>query len=260
MRFRPIGSNQGSWRRRPSSPDGAPLDDTWIMTPTTRTAIVTGANRGIGLAIAQGLAAKGDIRVLAAARRAADARATAAALGEPAVGIELDLSDPEAVEATVAARLADHGPIDILVNNAAMLVSDHGPELATADLAASLAVNTVAPYALIRVLGPAMARQGWGRIVNLSSGWGAFDEGMGGPTAYAVSKAALNALTASVATRFGSGVLVNAVCPGWVRTRMGGEGASRTPAQGADTPIWLATLPADGPTGGFFRDRKPINW
>ena len=105
-----------------------------------------------------------------------------------------------------------------------------------------------------------MKKRGWGRIVNVSSGWGAFDQGVNGPAAYAISKAALNAVTVSFAPVLGLDVKINAACPGWVRTRMGGQMAHRTPEQGADTPVWLATLPDDGPTGGFFRDRHLIDW
>jgi NAD(P)-dependent dehydrogenase (short-subunit alcohol dehydrogenase family) len=106
-----------------------------------------------------------------------------------------------------------------------------------------------------------MRAAGYGRIVNISSGAGQLAEmGMGFP-AYRMSKAALNALTRITAAELAqTGIKVNAVCPGWVRTDMGGPGAPRTVEQGADTPVWLATLPADGPNGGFFRDRKPIPW
>ena len=230
------------------------------MTRRDRTALVTGANRGIGRAIAKGLLARGDITVLAAARQAADARETAAGLGSGAVGVALDLSEPEKVEVAAAAMAAEYGPVDILVNNAAVLVPDTGLELDTIDLVDSLAVNTVAPFALVRALAPGMLARRWGRIVNLSSGWGSFSEGMGGPPAYAVSKAALNALTVAMARSLGPRIKVNAVCPGWVQTRMGGAGAPRTPDEGADTPIWLATIPDDGPTGQLFRDRRPIPW
>ncbi len=230
------------------------------MTRRDRTALVTGANRGIGRAIAKGLLARGDITVLAAARQAADARETAAGLGSGAVGVALDLSEPEKVEVAAAAMAAEYGPVDILVNNAAVLVPDTGLELDTIDLVDSLAVNTVAPFALVRALAPGMLERRWGRIVNLSSGWGSFSEGMGGPPAYAVSKAALNALTVAMARSLGPRIKVNAVCPGWVQTRMGGAGAPRTPDEGADTPIWLATIPDDGPTGQLFRDRRPIPW
>ena len=116
------------------------------------------------------------------------------------------------------------------------------------------------PLRLTRSLAPNMIARGYGRIVNLSSGWGSFAEGMGGPGMYGVTKAALNALTVRLVQELPSAVKVNAMCPGWVRTRMGGEGATRSPDEGADTAVWLATLPDDGPTGGFFRDREPIEW
>ena len=101
---------------------------------------------------------------------------------------------------------------------------------------------------------------GWGRIVNLSSGWGSFAEGLEGPGAYGIAKAALNALTRALPRDLPPGVKINAVCPGWVATRMGGPSAPLTPEEGADTALWLALLPEDGPTGGFFRRRQPIAW
>ncbi|MEM6455890.1 MAG: SDR family NAD(P)-dependent oxidoreductase [Acidobacteriota bacterium] len=230
-----------------------------------RTALITGANRGIGRAIADGLAAHGGFRVLAAARQESDAQATAraiadAATGADVVGVQLDLADPAAAADRARAIEIDHGPIDVLINNAGVLVRADGLGVSLADVTDSLAVNAVAPLALIQALAPGMQQRGYGRIVNVSSGWGSFGEGLEGPAAYAISKAALNAVTLSLAHTLGNAVKVNATCPGWVRTRMGGQEAARSPAQGADTPIWLATLPDDGPTGGFFRDRRPIPW
>jgi NAD(P)-dependent dehydrogenase (short-subunit alcohol dehydrogenase family) len=103
--------------------------------------------------------------------------------------------------------------------------------------------------------------QGSGRVVDVSSGMGQLAEMNGGYPGYRLSKAALNALTRILADELkGTGVKVNSVCPGWVRTDMGGADAPRTPEQGAETIVWLATLPDDGPTGGFFRDRQPIPW
>ena len=105
-----------------------------------------------------------------------------------------------------------------------------------------------------------MLRSGYGRIVNVSSGSGSFGEGLEGPAPYCVSKVALNALTVKLAQELRGDVKVNALCPGWVRTRMGGEGADLAVEDSVETILWLATLPADGPNGGFFRDREPIPW
>src|SRR5436309_112309 len=147
-----------------------------------------------------------------------------------------------------------------LVNNAGVLHEKPLLHLTDAEINDSIAVHLAGPLHLIRALAPKMAGRGYGRIVNLSSGWGSFAEGMGGPGMYGVTKAALNALTVRLANELPSAVKVNAMCPGWVRTRMGGQGATRSPDEGADTAVWLATLPDEGPTGCFFRDRKPIEW
>jgi NAD(P)-dependent dehydrogenase (short-subunit alcohol dehydrogenase family) len=150
--------------------------------------------------------------------------------------------------------------IDALINNAGVLHEKPLLDLTDAEVADSIAVHVTGPIRLLRSLAPKMVEHGYGRIVNVSSGWGAFAEGLGGPGLYGVTKAALNALTVRLARELPDTVKVNAMCPGWVRTRMGGESATRTPEEGADTAVWLATLPDDGPSGGFFRDRKPIAW
>jgi NAD(P)-dependent dehydrogenase (short-subunit alcohol dehydrogenase family) len=148
----------------------------------------------------------------------------------------------------------------VLVNNAGVLHEKPILELTDTEIGESIAVHLTGPLRLIRSLAPRMVARKYGRIVNLSSGWGSFAEGMVGPGFYGVTKAALNALTVRLAQELPSSVKVNAICPGWVRTRMGGQSAARTPDEGADTAVWLATLPDDGPTGGFFRDRKAIAW
>lgn len=215
-------------------------------------ALVTGANRGIGLAIAKGLVEKGH-EVLIGSRDLAAGKKAARQIG--ATALELDVADP----ASIARAVDQAGPVDVLVNNAGILGAGNlldDPR----DFADSMAVMVHGPYLLMHHLTPHMVAQGYGRVANVSSGWGAFADGVAGPAAYGVAKAALNALTVAAARTLPNTVKVNAMCPGWVRTRMGGMGASRSPEEGADTAIWLATLPDTGPTGGFFRDRNPIDW
>lgn len=227
-----------------------------------RNALVTGANRGIGLAIARQLAELGNSVLLGSRDLAAgaDAAKPLRSRGLDVVPARLDLAVPATIEALINEIVKAGRQVDILVNNAGVLHEKPLLELTDAQVNESLAVHVTGPLRLIRALAPAMAARGYGRIVNLSSGWGSFAEGLGGPGAYGVTKAALNALTIRLAKELPSTVKVNAMCPGWVRTRMGGDGAPRTPDEGADTAVWLATLPDDSPTGGFFRDRKPIEW
>ncbi|MEL7528089.1 MAG: SDR family NAD(P)-dependent oxidoreductase, partial [Pseudomonadota bacterium] len=172
-----------------------------------------------------------------------------------AEAVEIDVSNRDSIARAVDAI----GSVDILVNNAGVLGSGRlldDPE----DFDRSMSVMVHGPYMLMHLLAPVMVRNGYGRVVNVSSGWGAFSDGVAGPGAYGVAKAALNALTVASARTLSKSVKVNAMCPGWVRTRMGGAAASRSPEEGADTAIWLATLDADGPTGSSFRDRKRIDW
>ncbi len=225
-----------------------------------RTALVTGANRGIGLAIAAGLNGLGGINVLVGSRRPEEGENAARALAGNAVAVPLDLSTSETLRLQIKNIVDVHGGIDILVNNAGVLEPGNILEIESEKLNYSLRVNFLAPLELIRELVPGMIVRGYGRIVNVSSGWGSFAEGLSGPAAYSISKAALNALTLSLAKDLPKNVKVNSMCPGWVRTRMGGEAAPRTPEEAADTAIWLATLPDDGPTGGFYRNRKWIPW
>ncbi|MGI9047886.1 MAG: SDR family oxidoreductase, partial [Rubrobacteraceae bacterium] len=125
----------------------------------------------------------------------------------------------------------------------------------------ALEANLLGAWRLCEMAVPFMQRGGYGRIVNISSGLGAVNDMGGGSPAYRVSKAGLNALTRILSSELrGSGILVNSVSPGWVRTDMGGSGASRSVEEGADTPVWAATLPDNGPTGGFFYDRREVPW
>ena len=227
-----------------------------------RTVLVTGANRGIGLAIARQMAMLGNfVFVGSRDRNAGENAAESLRRDNLEVGpIDLDLSDASTIDAAIDRINQSRRQVDVLVNNAGVLHETALLELTDAEIAESIAVHLTGPLRLITAFVPNMIAHGYGRIVNLSSGWGSFAEGMGGPGAYGVTKAALNAITVRLAKELPPAIKVNAMCPGWVRTRMGGQGATRTPEEGADTAVWLATLPDDGPTGGFFRDRKLIEW
>jgi len=226
------------------------------MTIMTRTALVTGANRGIGLEVCRQLAGLG-FSVLLGSRDRGKGEAAARSLGGAVRAVVLDVADPDA-----AARiLAEIGPVDVLVNNAGIHY-DTGQRATSADwriIEEAFATNFFGAWRLIQAFAPPMRRQGWGRIVNVSSQAGSL-QGMGaGTPAYATSKAALNAITRLTAAELsGSGVLVNAVCPGWTATDMGGGG--RPVAEGARSVVWGVGLPDDGPSGGFFRDGKPLPW
>ncbi len=224
-----------------------------------RTALVTGGNRGIGYAIAQGLAAHRDIHVLLASRNLEDAKTAAKLIGASVSAVQVDLLSRETRYAQFQSILKNH-EVDILVNNAGVLQEGRLLEITDAQLEESLQVNYLANIDLVRTFAPPMVQRGYGRIVNVSSGWGAFDEGLDGPAVYSMTKAALNALTLAASRELPEYVKINACCPGWVRTRMGGPTARRSPEHGAETPIWLATLPDNGPTGGFFRDKQKIAW
>jgi NAD(P)-dependent dehydrogenase (short-subunit alcohol dehydrogenase family) len=228
-----------------------------------RVAVVTGANRGLGLEIATQLARLGLLVVLTA-RDGGRAAVVADALVRMGLAVRpgtLDVTDDASVARLHAAVMADLGRVDILVNNAG-IGHDFGRPAAGADLglvADHLRTNLLGGWRVTNAFVGGMLQSGYGRIVFLSSGMGAMSEMGGGSPGYRVSKAGINALVRMLATETaGTNILVNAACPGWVRTDMGGPNATRTVQQGADTAVWLATLPDDGPTGGFFRDRMPI--
>ncbi len=235
----------------------------------TRIALVTGGNRGIGLEIVKQLSRAGLMSVLGS-RDVAKGREAAAKLAseglEPPV-VALDVNDEASIRAALEEVIGLFGRIDVLVNNAGILKEGQSPEASKVlELSPELALetyrtNTLGPMRMIQAVVPHMQKGGYGRVVNLSSGAGQLSDMRAGYPAYRMSKAALNVLTRVTAAELGpSPIKVNAMCPGWVRTDMGGPNATRSVEQGAETAVWLATLPDTGPTGGFFRDKAPIAW
>ncbi|WP_405907899.1 MULTISPECIES: SDR family NAD(P)-dependent oxidoreductase [unclassified Streptomyces] len=220
-------------------------------------ALVTGANRGIGREIARQLAAAGHT-VLVTARSAEAAAEAARSMGPHARPLRLDVTSG----ADIAEAARDLEALDVLVNNAA-ITYDTWQHAATADLDVvreAAETNLYGPWRLTQALLPLLRASPHPRIVNVSSEAASLT-GMGGGTpAYSASKAALNALTRMLAAELRADrILVNSVCPGWVATDMGGPGG-RPVTEGAASVVWAATLPDNGPTGGFFRDGQPLSW
>ncbi|MER6368213.1 SDR family NAD(P)-dependent oxidoreductase [Streptomyces mirabilis] len=220
-------------------------------------ALVTGANRGIGREVARQLAVAGHTVFLTA--RSAEAAAEAArAAGPDAHPLRLDVTS----EADITAVARDLSALDVLVNNAA-ITYDTWQRATDADLDAvreAAETNLYGPWRLTQALLPLLRASAHPRVVNVSSEVASLASMGGGTPAYTSTKAALNALTRMLAAELGPDrVLVNAVCPGWVATDLGGPGG-RPVAEGAASVVWAATLPDDGPTGGFFRDGQPLPW
>jgi NAD(P)-dependent dehydrogenase (short-subunit alcohol dehydrogenase family) len=232
------------------------------MTENGRVALVSGGNRGIGLEICRQLAGRG-IAVILGSRDEEGGKEAAENLPGNVVAHQLDVTDDESVDRLASSVEEEFGRLDILVNNAG-ISNDDGQRGVDADLyrvREALETNLLGAWRLCGIAIPLMQRNDYGRIVNISTGLAALEDMGGGWPGYRVSKTALNALTRILASELrGSGILVNSVCPGWVQTEMGGSGAPRPVEEGADTPVWAATLPKGGPTGGFFRDRRPIPW
>lgn len=232
---------------------------------TERVALVTGGNRGIGLEVCRQLA-RGGLRVLLGSRspeRGQVAVGELRAEGLEVTACSLDVANPAGIAA--ARRFVEErfGRLDVLVNNAAIYADEdisvfHVP---METLRETLETNFFGPLMLCREFLPLMRAQSYGRIVNVSSGMGTFDEMEGHAASYRISKTALNAMTVIMAAELeGTNIKVNAVCPGWVHTEMGGAEAPRSIPEGADSIVWLAQLPDDGPSGGLFRDRAPVAW
>jgi len=230
----------------------------------TKTALVTGGNRGIGFEVCRQLAARG-FAVLLTARDAEKSRAAAAKLKsvgrvEPVV---LDVANASSIEKAVADVSSRYDWLDVLINNAGINY-DTWETVENAEIDGTvietIRTNLLGPWRMCQAFLPLLRKSRAGRIVNVSSESGSLANMGAGPPAYQITKAALNALTRTLAGELrATSILVNAVCPGWVATDMGGTGG-RPVADGASGILWAATLPDNGPTGGFFRDGKPLPW
>ncbi len=255
-----------------------------------RVAVVTGSNRGIGFEICRQLGRRG-IHVILTSRNLVEGSAACRTLIDEGLAVQfapLDVADPNSISSFADWLKAEHGGADILVNNAAVLLDGEEERALTCSIdtvRTTMETNVYGPWLLCQALIPLMISRGYGRVVNISSGAGQLTALGDGMPAYRLSKASLNALTCMLAAALSeSNVLVNSMDPGAVKTRLGGISAKRSVAEGADTAVWLATLP-DQPhrrdvlrlrhivnrvsalftgwrsrRGGFFRDRIPIPW
>jgi NAD(P)-dependent dehydrogenase (short-subunit alcohol dehydrogenase family) len=225
------------------------------MASDRRVALVSGASRGIGAEIARQLTADHGFRVFAGARNPGDIES-----GEGLEAISLDVTDQTTVDAARERIQSDAGHLDVLVNNAGITGpwSDTAVQEDLDQAHAVLETNLFGAWRLTQAMLPFLRRSDDARIVNVSSGAGQLSDMNGGYPSYRISKSGLNALTRILSSEESS-IRTNSMCPGWVRTDMGGRSAPRSVAEGAETAIWLATAD-DIPSGGFFRDRKPIPW
>ncbi|MCA9407347.1 MAG: SDR family oxidoreductase [Candidatus Omnitrophica bacterium] len=242
------------------------------MSTHDRIAIVTGGNRGIGFEICRQLA-KLDILVVLTSRNEEKGMEACERLHREELPVryhQLDVSHAASIVALRDFIIKEFGRCDILVNNAGIFPdtksasSSNFPSIFESDLKIireAMETNVYGPILLCQSLIPLMKEHGYGRVVNLSSGMGQLTNMNGHCPGYRISKTSINAVTRIFADELqGENVLVNSMCPGWVKTEMGGPNATREPFEGAETAVWLATLPNGGPTGKFFRDKKEFEW
>ena len=231
-------------------------------------ALVTGGNRGLGFETCRQLA-KRDYHVILTSRDKQKGEEKTHLLNQEGLDVsylQLDAEDTKSIDKAFQRVKNEHQRLDVLVNNAAVLLDDLSNSMSALDskienLRTTLEINVIGPYRLCQLVIPLMIQHKYGRVVNVSSQSGQLSTmGSGEPT-YKVSKAALNAVTCIFAAEAqNTNVLVNSVCPGWVRTDMGGSFAPRSIEKGVETIMWAATLPDGSPTGGFFQDKHPIAW
>lgn len=230
---------------------------------TKRIVLVTGANRGIGNEVARQMAEKNWSVILTARDEAGGRKATDDLIGRggDVRFHRLDVTDAENIRRLAEELKSKIGRLDVLINNAGILMDEDrsSSDVMIDTLRRTMEANFFGPFLLSQALLALLNQSDDARIINVSSGLGQLSDGGGGYPAYSISKAALNMMTVQLAEDLGGRVKVNSVCPGWVRTEMGGPGATRSVEKGAESIVWLATDPKI-PNGKFIRDRKEIAW
>ena len=229
-----------------------------------KVALVSGGNRGIGMEICRQLARQKNVTVLLTARDHQKGEIAVKKLNQNnIVSFQLNVNDKNGIQHLKKIIDKEFGRLDILINNAAIFKKDDrdGLKVNAHVVRDTLETNLIGPLTLCQTFLPMMQTNNYGRVVNVSSSMGELHSMGGGYPAYRISKTALNALTRILAAEVqGYNILINTMCPGWVRTDMGGPNATRSVKEGADTAVWLALLPDGAPSGKFFRDRKQIDW
>lgn len=238
-------------------------------TEDKKVALVTGGNKGIGLEICRQLAKKG-VHVILTSRTKSKGLSAIKELNKKGLEADfelLDASDKKSIKKAVSSIKKKFGKIDILINNAGILIdtkenkSESIFDTKIETIKKTMDTNTFGPILLCQEVIPIMKKNKYGRIVNLSSGMGQLKDMYGGYPGYRLSKVSLNAVTKIFADELeGTNILINTMCPGWVRTDMGGKNATRSVEKGAETTVWLALLPNNGPSGKYYRDKKVIPW
>ncbi|WKA60214.1 SDR family oxidoreductase [Planococcus shenhongbingii] len=235
------------------------------MSHIKQVALVTGGNRGIGYELVKQLAVNG-FKVILTSRDAEKGQKAAQILQESKLDVSfavMDVEEKESIRQAASAINDQYGRLDVLINNAGVYLDEHEKLLAMDPgiLEKTMATNFFGAYYVMHSFLPLMEKHGYGRIINISSGYGELREmAVPGVGAYKLSKLALNGLTQLAAAELKGDIKVNAACPGWVSTDMGGPSAPRTPKQAAASILWLATIGSDGPNGGFFRNGRQIDW
>ncbi|MBV7509362.1 SDR family oxidoreductase [Bacillus sp. sid0103] len=235
------------------------------MSKDIKVALVTGGNRGIGYELVKQLALKG-FKVILASREPETGHEVVQKLKESNLDVSfvvMDVDNQESIHQAAITVNERYGRLDVLINNAGVYLEEN-KKLVAMDpsiLERTMTTNFFGAFHVIRSFIPLMEKQGYGRIINVSSEYGAMSEmSYQGVGAYKLSKFSLNGLTRLVAAEINGDIKINAVDPGWVSSDMGGPSAPRTPKQAAESILWLATIGPEGPNGEFFRDGKRIDW